>query len=252
VDPSQGVVKWSAQRAHQHLQAVVTAAVGIPLAATVAGLFLALPAHPTVEERIGQAAEALGIGLLLVAVLAFLYAILLAPYEQRKELRSELLAVRTKYGELVDSVHKGLVLSEASVNREVRPENPLQTVRLNFHLRLRNDTDTVIEYQMKELSVYVRDQKVKLPDDDASYRIWPKSDNGYLFYVPVDPPLIGGFETTFEYVAWYGPITATDAYEQHYAYRIRDNASLDPSRYNGRYWREAGGHDVSRAVPSGH
>lgn len=252
MDPSQGVVKWSAQRAHQHLQAVVTTAVGIPLAAAVAGLFLALPAHPTVEERIGQAAEALGIGLLLVAVLAFLYAILLAPYEQRKELRSELLAVRTKYGELVDNVHKGLVLSQASVSREVRPENLLQTVRLTFHLRIRNDTDTVIEYQMKELSVLIRDQKAQLPEDDDSYRVWPKSDNGYLFYVPVDPPLVGGFETTFEYVVWYGPTTATDAYEQNYKYRIRDTASPDGSSYSGRYWREAGGHDVRRVVPNGH
>lgn len=108
MDPSQGIIKWSARRAHQHLQAVVIAAVVIPLAATVAGLFLALPPHPTVAERIGQAAEALGVGLLLVVILAFLYAILLAPYEQRKELRSELLAVRAKYDELVDKVHKGL------------------------------------------------------------------------------------------------------------------------------------------------
>jgi len=95
----------------------------------------------------------------LVAVLAFLYAILVAPCEQRKALRTELRAVRTNYTELVEGVHKGLVLSDLSVPREVQQENPTLTVRLNFHLRFRNDTDTPVEYQMKELSVYVKERK---------------------------------------------------------------------------------------------
>jgi hypothetical protein len=250
VDPTQGVIKWSAQRAHQHLQGVVTAAVAIPLAATVAGLFIAQPAHPTVAQRIGQAAEALAIGLALVALLAFLYAILLAPYEQRKALRTELRGIKTKYIELVEGVHKGLVVSDLTVSREVRQEDPTQTVRLNFHLRFRNDTDTAIEYQMKDLSVYIRDKKVQMPTDDTSYRVWPRSTNGYLFWVSVDPPLVGGFETTLEYVVWYGPITAIDAYEQNYIYGIRDTASVDQSSHSGRYWREPGGHDERRAMPS--
>jgi len=99
VDSSKGVIRWSAQRAHQHLQAVVIAAIAIPLAAVIAALFIALPSHPTITDRIVQEAEALAVGLLIVLLVAFVYAFLLAPYEQRNTLRKEINALRDECGQ---------------------------------------------------------------------------------------------------------------------------------------------------------
>jgi hypothetical protein len=237
------------QRAHQHLQAVVVTAIGIPLAATIAGLFIALPTHPTLADRVVQAAEALGVGLLVVSLLALVYAILVAPYEQRRLLRNQILTITKKYDQLVDVTQGSLVLSDLSTQREVLPENPQLTVRLNFHLRFRNEADIPIEYSIKELYLNITGTRAQIPTTSSSYRVWPKSNDGYLFSIPLDPALTGGFEATLEYVAWYGPTTAIDRYVQHYTYRIRDTVRVhQPGATNGRFWRQDGGYDKRRNV----
>jgi hypothetical protein len=91
VDPTRdGIIRWSAQRAHQHLQAVIPASIGIPLVGLIAGQLIALPKNPTTAERITQGAESLIVGVLVVALLALLYAIMVAPHEQRNALRRQL------------------------------------------------------------------------------------------------------------------------------------------------------------------
>jgi hypothetical protein len=107
MDPSsEGIIRWSAQRAHQHLQAVVPAAIAIPLASLIAGQFIALPDKPTITGRIVQGIESIIAGVAAVALLAFIYAVLVAPYEQRSALRRQLAAVEDKVKELCESAHE--------------------------------------------------------------------------------------------------------------------------------------------------
>lgn len=101
MDPTQqGVVKWSAERAHQHLQAVIPASIGIPVAALIVGQFIALPKHPTTADRIVQGIESLVAGVLIVALLILIYAVAVAPYEQRNELRRRLVDVADSNDEM--------------------------------------------------------------------------------------------------------------------------------------------------------
>ena len=86
----QGIVKWSAKRAREHLQAIIPASIGIPVAALIVGQLIALPKHPTTADRIVQGVESLVAGLLIVALLVLIYAVAVAPYEQRNELRRRL------------------------------------------------------------------------------------------------------------------------------------------------------------------
>ena len=103
----------------QHLQAVIPAAFGIPLVAAAAGFFIALPKNPTTAQRTIQAAEALGLGLMLVAVLVFLYAIVVAPYEQRNRLRRKAASIENKYNEALTGVHKSIELAQLKLTRDV-------------------------------------------------------------------------------------------------------------------------------------
>lgn len=101
MDPTrQGIIKWSSQRAHEHLQAVIPASIGIPLVALIAGQLIALPKNPTTADRITQGTESLIVGVLVVAVLALLYAIVVAPYEQRNALRRQLADVTGQDNEM--------------------------------------------------------------------------------------------------------------------------------------------------------
>lgn len=107
MDPSsQGIIRWSAQRAHQHLQAVVPAAIAIPVAALILGQFVALPSKPTTGDRIIQGIESIIAGVAVVALLVFLYAVLVAPYEQRNALRRQLATVKGEAEDLRTSVRK--------------------------------------------------------------------------------------------------------------------------------------------------
>jgi hypothetical protein len=67
------------------------------LTGTAIGLFVDLPPHPTVVDRIIQASKYLGLGLLIVFAWAFIYAILRAPYEQRRMLREKLDSLTKEY-----------------------------------------------------------------------------------------------------------------------------------------------------------
>lgn len=203
MDPTKGVIRWSARRARRHLQAVVTGAVVIPLSAVIAGLFIAGPPHPTAADRVVQAVEALGVGFLIVITLALIYAIFRAPYEQRKALRIEIRTLNSRYDETVDEVHKGLTLSDISVQRDVLPENPHLAVGLSFHLRFRNDTNIPLEYSMRSLTFHLGENRTSIPiNPNSSYRVWPNQSDGYLFSVTLAPPLATGFEGSVEYTIW--------------------------------------------------
>ena len=166
-----------------------------------------------------------------------------------QESHQEEMVGQPGHGNLADAAQGGLVLSNLSVQREVSSENPQRTVRVNLLLQFRNEAEVPIEYSMKQLYLNITGTRVQIPTSSASYRIWPKSSDGYFCFLTLEPPLTGGFEGTLEYTAWYGPITAIDRYTQHYTYRIRDTLSAhNPARTEGRFWREDGGYDKRRDV----
>lgn len=175
--------------------------------------------------------------------------IMVAMVASPEDLKFSLLQALQESRHVVDAVQGGLVLSDLSIQREVSPENPQLTVRLNLLLRFRNETEVPIEYSMKQLYLNITGARVRIPTSNASYRIWPKSSDGYFSFLTLETPLTGGFEGTLEYTAWYGPITATDRYTQHYKYRVRDTLNAyHPNKTEGRYWREDGGYDKRRGA----
>jgi hypothetical protein len=245
MDPSKGVVRWAARRARGHLQAVIPSAVFIPLISAVAGFYIALPKHPTNEQRVIQASKALVVGLLIVATLAFLYAVLVAPYEQRRLLRLSLAETERKYRELLNGVHKSIVLAQLRIRRDVLPQDTSLTCGLHFTLEFRNDAPVPIEYSMKRMFLKFRDTENEVPvDADASYRIASDKTDAYLFSVGLNPPVSGGFEGKLTYAVRYGPTTAPEYYEQNYEYVFQDASNVSGTTYLGRYWRSAGGHDI--------
>lgn len=164
MDPSRGVIIWSAQRARQHLQTVVATAIAIPLAATIAGLFIALPPHPSRADLIVGAAEALGVGLLIVLLLAFIYAILLAPYEQRKALRNQVNSLREEY----EQKRRAVVWPHVDPSQSTMQMPGGQTRRRHeWYLVLRNTGDAP-----------ARDVRVRTETSNAAGSGWPILGSG--------------------------------------------------------------------------
>jgi hypothetical protein len=246
MDPSKGVVRWAAARSRQHLQAVIPAAFGIPLVAAAAGFFIALPKNPTTAQRTIQAAEALGLGLALVAVLVFLYAIVVAPYEQRNLLRRKAAAIENRYNEALTGVHKSIELAQLKLMRDVVTGSQGLTCGLSFTLEFRNNGEVPIEYRMKRLYLTVDDIKSEIPmDGDISYRIARERSNFFLFTVGLSPMRFGPIKGMVEYVVRYGPVTATEYYTQNYEYFFQDTLNSGGT-YSGRFWRTGKGSDVPR------
>jgi hypothetical protein len=228
----------------------VTAAVAIPLATTVAGLFIALPAHPTVAQRIGQAAAALAIGLALVAALAFLYAVFVAPYEQRRMLRKELAATQDELDDFRDSIHETFELKGLDITRGC-PEREYPEIfeSLEFSLRFQNEAATPIKYSMQHISVDVNGLTVTKTDAaHDSYRIGPGAFDTYVFGWNLPRRQTGPAIGTLHYRVWYGPKAEPDLYQQDYTYEFRNNPLIDPSKSNTSYWRRPGGRDERRPI----
>jgi hypothetical protein len=88
-DPYGGIVRWALRRHRKHLGRWVVGLMLFPLVAGVVGAFVRLPPKPTTWDRVAQGlvSAAIAFGVVLFIVLA--YALLVAPYEQRKALRAE-------------------------------------------------------------------------------------------------------------------------------------------------------------------
>lgn len=70
------------------------------MTALIVGQFIALPKNPTTLDRITQGAESIIAGVLVVALPVILYAIIVAPYEQRNALRRQLAEARNDFDEM--------------------------------------------------------------------------------------------------------------------------------------------------------
>lgn len=228
----QGIIRWSAHRANDHLQAVVPASIGIPLIAIIAGQFIALPAKPTTADRIIQGVESLGVGVLIVALLVFIYAILVAPYEQRNALRRQMVNAANEIKELRGSIREALQLREISTNRGVANiSNPDRYNKLWFIMYFRNTASIPIKYSLRELTVELNGRAT--PDiafSNDSYRVSTGSDDQYHFEINVDPPQHGQVNCIVSYTARYGPTTDPYMYEQQYRIYCTNSTTIDPGR----------------------
>lgn len=82
LDPHRGVIRWAARRASDHLANVIIAALALPVVGAIIG------------DQVGNAALGAAAAFGIFLVLGFLYALVVAPYEQRKTLRGEVAELR--------------------------------------------------------------------------------------------------------------------------------------------------------------
>jgi hypothetical protein len=99
MDPFRGAIPWSVEWVRRHLTGVVVGYVVIPFVGAFAGAVLApsttvatIVHPPSPLSRAATAGEAAGITLGGVIVLSFLAALVVAPYQQRNELRRRIIS----------------------------------------------------------------------------------------------------------------------------------------------------------------
>ena len=88
MDTDLGVFRWSWRRLPHHVASVIGVVVVILLGA-FAGTIVHMPTNPTARDRLIGAGLAATITLGGVIAIGFLYAVVIAPYEQRKVLREK-------------------------------------------------------------------------------------------------------------------------------------------------------------------
>ncbi len=244
----QGVIRWSAHRAHEHLQAVVPASIGIPLIAIIAGQFIALPAKPTTADRIIQGAESLGVGVLIVALLVFTYAILVAPYEQRNALRREVVNSAKEITAIRDAVYETLRLERIESSRE-SPDLSKPDIfnKMLCTMHFRNTAQVPIKYSLRQMSIEVDGQSSPVVQvNDDTYRVQPDGMSYYNFDIVVNPPRGGQVIFLITYTVWYGPSTDPYMYEQLRTWRCVNSTTVTPGATNYRSAQLPGGHDILR------
>ena len=87
-DPNRGVVRWAWRKAAEHRGTFWGGGIGVPVAATIITPILHSPSSPTTGQVIVRGLLGLGIGVTFVVVVFFVYALLIAPYQQRNALRA--------------------------------------------------------------------------------------------------------------------------------------------------------------------
>jgi hypothetical protein len=249
MDPTQqGIIRWSAHRAHEHLQAVVPASIAIPVIAIIAGQLIALPAKPTTADRIIQGVESLGAGVLIVALLVFIYAILVAPYEQRNALRRQVLNAAKEMTELQDSVYETLRLERIESSRE-SPDLSKPDIfnKLLCTMHFQNTAQVPIKYSLRAMSIEIEGHPYPVVNmNDDTYRVQPDGMSYYNFDIVVNPPRGGQVIFLITYTVWYGPSTDPYMYEQLHTWRCVNSTTITPGTTNYRSAKLPGGHDILR------
>lgn len=96
LDPFKGVFRWAWRRAGQHRKTFWVGSVALSAVFVFVGATVTAPADPTWGERIVNGLLALGIAVGCVVFSTLLYAVLVAPYEQRGELRREATSLKAE------------------------------------------------------------------------------------------------------------------------------------------------------------
>jgi hypothetical protein len=98
--PERGVFRWAYHHAVHDRAKFWVGSVGLSASIVVVATQVALPAHPTTAQKIVNGLVVLGIAVGAVVAVTYLYALLVAPFQQRNVLRQELAAARAHVGEL--------------------------------------------------------------------------------------------------------------------------------------------------------
>jgi hypothetical protein len=249
MDPYKGVIRWSLQRALDHFRGILATVIIIPALSAVIAQFVALPAKPTRAYRIENALVVLVLGVLFVAALACLYALLLAPYEQRGMLRTELTAKRAELDQIEDSLSETLTLEDLEQTRTAPSQAlPAECSRLQLAIAFRNDADVPLKYSMKEASVELAGSELALIVSVDRFRIAAGHTGKCLAYIDINPPLAGPMIGILRYRAWYGPLTDPEMYEQQHSIYFTNNSAPIGLPINYSFVQLAGGHDKLRSL----
>jgi hypothetical protein len=228
MDPYKGVIRWSAHRAREHFAGVLSTVVAIPAIAAIVAAFVGLPSKPTPADQIENALIGLGSGIIFVALVAALYALLRAPYEQRAMLRDRLSLRRAEILELESSVHETLALSGLVITRAVPDlSRPEEYNHLQFTLTFSNNADVAVKYSLQSAAVELPGI---LPIGELAhdqYRIGAEKSNQYIIYANFDPVQQGRAVGILDYRLWYGPTSNPDMYEQHYRIQFANTPDVN-------------------------
>lgn len=93
-DPYRSGVYWAASRARKHIKGFILGGVIFSVVAASVSSIIKEPRHPTPLDHVYNAGVGVLVALAFISFLAFVYAIIVAPYEQRNLLRRELSSSR--------------------------------------------------------------------------------------------------------------------------------------------------------------
>jgi hypothetical protein len=100
LDPYGSCIRWAATRARQHIKGFILGGVVFSVVAASVSSIVREPPHPTALDHVSNATVGVLAALALICLLAFSYAFIVAPYEQRKRLREELTAAKEEIHDL--------------------------------------------------------------------------------------------------------------------------------------------------------
>ncbi len=86
-----GVLRWTWTQTRRHFNRFLVGTGSVSVLFIVVSGFLTLPPNPTTTDRISNGLIALAVAIVVVLVVTFLYALLVAPYQQRNALRARVL-----------------------------------------------------------------------------------------------------------------------------------------------------------------
>ena len=249
MDPYKGVIRWSAHRAKEHFAGVLSTVVAIPVIAAVVAAFISLPPKPTPVDQAKNALIGLGSGIFLVIVIATLYSLLRAPYEQRALLRNQLSAQRAEVGELEASIHETLTLSKLVITRNIPDQSrPQEYDHLQFTLTFRNTGDVALKYSLQSAVIELTGITPLGNLAHDRYRVGADESHQYIIYASFNPRQSGWATGILDYRVWYGPISNPDMYEQHYRIQFSNVPSMNPTDSNTSHIFSPGGTDEIRSV----
>ncbi len=87
LDPRRGVFRWARTRARNHRGRFGVGSVLLGAFVAVLGVAIHLPSHPTTAQRMINALSGFGIAVGVILIGTLVYALVVAPYEQRNKLR---------------------------------------------------------------------------------------------------------------------------------------------------------------------
>lgn len=201
-----------------HLRGSISAVILFPVVAAVVGaVFTPLPLTASTDQRVEQAILSALIGIGFVALLLLTFAVLVAPYEQRRALRNWVEAHQSHDG-LIDEFHFVGAPIDTRVNLEVSPH----TLSADVVIRFLNESTVAVKQRVESVVVSIEGNSPQL----ATEGLWEavvlagreaRFDCGTIHGIPFKNPIRGrlAFSTIF------GP-ASSDAF----SYRVEETYQI--------------------------